>query len=151
MGNMLLLTPIFQTERGGEMRYVFRLAFFSVLGASILAVSILESKYIEKTFQKFEKNLLEYAAMLDMDEENINSFENMQRIECLTQEWHKTATKLKYLVWHTGIKDVEIGLSRIATYTQENDYTEAKTELNNLLDFTRHYSKDFKVLPENVF
>ena len=133
------------------MRYIFRLVFFVVLGASILAISILESKYIENTFEAFEKDLLQFSAMLDKNEEEINSFENLQRIENLTQEWHKTAIKLKYLVWHTGIKDVEVGLSRIATYTLENDYAEAKAELNNLLDFTRHYSKDFKVLPENVF
>ena len=133
------------------MRYILRLTFFVALGASILVISILESKYIENTFEKFEKDLLEYSAMLDKNKEETNSFDNLQRIECLTQEWHKTATKLKYLVWHTGIKDVEVGLSRIATYTLENDYTEAKAELNNLLDFTRHYSKDFKVLPENVF
>ena len=133
------------------MRYIFRLVFFTALGTAILTVSILESKYIENTFENFEKDLLEFSAMLDKNQEEINSFENLQRIECLTQEWHKTATKLRYLVWHTGIKDVEIGLSRIATYTLENDYTEAKAELNNLLDFTRHYSKDFKVLPENVF
>ena len=137
--------------RGGKMRYVFRLVFFVTLGAAILTVSILESKYIENTFETFEKDLLEFSAMIDKDTENTNSFENLQHIECLTQEWHKTATKLKYLVWHTGIKDVEVGLSRIATYTAENNYTEVKTELNNLLDFTRHYSKDFKVLPENVF
>ena len=111
----------------------------------------MESKYIEITFEKFEKELLQFSAMLDENQDNINSFKNLQRIESITQEWHKTAIKLKYLVWHTGIKDVEVGLSRIATYTKENDYTEAKAELNNLLDFTRHYSKDFKVLPENVF
>ena len=138
-------------ERGGSMRYFFRLIFFSCLGATILTVSILESKYIENTFEKFEKDLLQFSTMLDETKNSTNTFDNLQRIESLTQEWHKTAIKLKYLVWHTGIKDVENGLSRIATYTQENNYTEAKTELNNLLDFTRHYSKDYKVLPENVF
>jgi len=133
------------------MRHIFRLVFFITLATGILTVSILESKYIEITFEKFEKELLQFSAMLDENQDNINSFKNLQRIESITQEWHKTAIKLKYLVWHTGIKDVEVGLSRIATYTKENDYTEAKAELNNLLDFTRHYSKDFKVLPENVF
>ena len=90
------------------MRYIARLVFFVCLGATILTVSILESKYIENTFEEFEKDLLEYSAMIDKNKEEINSFDNLQRIECLTQEWHKTAVKLKYLVWHTGIKDIFI-------------------------------------------
>lgn len=133
------------------MRYILRLIFFVVLAVSILAVSILESKYIENVFEKLETRLLAFGAQLDDNQENTASLETLEMIENITQEWHKTAKKLKFLVWHTGIKDVEVGLSRIATYSAENNYTEAKVELNNLLDFSRHYSKDFKVLPENVF
>ena len=133
------------------MHYIFRLAFFVSLGATIVTMSVLESLYIERTLIDLEKDLMSFETMLEVDKENINTFENLQRIEYITTKWHKSATKLKYLVWHTGIKDVEVGMSRIATYTHENDFTEAKVELNNLLDFARHYAEDFKILPENVF
>lgn len=137
-------------EADGEMHYL-RLIFFVSLGATIITLSILESLYIEKMLVSLEEDLTSFEAMLEKDKENINTFENLQKIEYITTKWHKNATKLKYLVWHTGIKDVEVGMSRIATYTHENDFTEAKVELNNLLDFARHYAEDFKILPENVF
>ena len=138
-------------QGGNIMRYILRLIFFLSLVAIITTASILESKYIEQVFNELETDLLTLEAMLEENPDQIDTFENMEEIKALTQTWHKKAKKLKYLVWHTGIKDVEVGLSRIASYTTENNFTEAKVELNNLLDFSRHYSKDFKVLPENVF
>ena len=111
----------------------------------------MESIYIERVFESLESDLLMLESMLEKDTEHIDTFENIEKSKAITSKWHKKAKKLKYLVWHTGIKDVEVGLSRIASYTSENNFTEAKVELNNLLDFSRHYSKDFKVLPENIF
>lgn len=133
------------------MRYILRLVFFSLILVGIVIASVLESRYIEKVFNTLETDLLSFGAMLDEEKTQINTFKNIEKIEFITQKWHKNARKLKYLVWHTGIKDVEVGLSRIATYTTENNFTEAKVELNNLLDFSRHYSQDFKVLWENIF
>ena len=138
-------------EIDGKMRYIFRLIFFISLAIIIVVASILESRYIEKVFHELEQDLLALEALLEKDSTQINTFKNIEKTNYITQQWHKKAKKLKFLVWHTGIKDVEVGLSRITTYTSENNFTEAKVELNNLLDFSRHYSKDFKVLWENIF
>ena len=58
---------------------------------------------------------------------------------------------LKCLIWHTGIKDVEIGLARISVYIEENDYTEASAEVLSLVDYLTHYSDDFRISWENIF
>ena len=74
----------------------------------------------------------------------------MQSLKTIHKNWQKRTKILKFFVWHTGFKDVEIGLSRITSYTEENDYTEAYTELNNLIDYCIHYCEDYKFNLQNI-
>jgi hypothetical protein len=88
--------------------------------------------------------------MLEATEDNINTTQNVDYLEVLHTDFHKQEKVLKSLIWHTGLKDVEIGISRILSYVQENDYTEAITETNALIDYCEHYSLDFAITPENI-
>lgn len=124
---------------------------FILLTATIIAASIFESVYIEKTFEFLERELFTIEQLLEKDTENIDTEENIQAIKTLTKKWHKKATRLRFLVWHTAIKDVEVGLSKIESYTIENEYKEVFVELNYLVNFSKQYKKDFKVLLENIF
>lgn len=88
--------------------------------------------------------------MLKNSGEDIDNQENIDFIDNLHDEFHKLERALKMLIWHTGLKDVEVGMSRILTYVEENNKTEALVETNALIDYCEHYSLDFKISGENV-
>ena len=54
------------------------------------------------------------------------------------------------IVWHTGMKEVEINLSRIQSYVVMNNFEETIVELNALKDFCLHYKDDFIITIENI-
>ena len=82
--------------------------------------------------------------------DQIDTEENVNSLKQLHAHWQKHTQILKFFVWHTGIKDVEIGLSRITSYTEMNNYEEAYTELNNLIDYCNHYSEDYRFSIQNI-
>lgn len=117
---------------------------------AIVGVCIWENLYIQKAFSFLEGRLDEIEVKLSQNEEVINTQENIKEIKKLHEEWQHYSNVLKTIVWHTGMKDVEINLSRILTYVEENDYTEAMVELHVLEDFCKHYSKDFTINIQNI-
>ena len=117
---------------------------------AIVGVCIWENLYIQKAFSFLEGRLNEIEVKLSQNEETINTQENIKEIKKLHEEWQHYSNVLKTIVWHTGMKDVEINLSRILTYVEENDYTEAMVELHVLEDFCKHYSKDFTINIQNI-
>ena len=117
---------------------------------AIVGVCIWENLYIQKAFSFLEGRLNEIEVKLSQNEEAINTQENIKEIKKLHEEWQHYSNVLKNIVWHTGMKDVEINLSRILTYVEENDYTEAMVELHVLEDFCKHYSKDFTINIQNI-
>jgi len=118
----------------------------------VLAVScVLESNYVNSSFLFLENNLNEYRLKIENTaEENLNNDENIKFISELHDEWHDKLKGLKCLIWHSGVKEVEVGLSRIQTYTKENDKTETLVEIKALMDFLDHYSEDFTIAVENI-
>lgn len=116
----------------------------------ILIAGILESRYTISTFDELEERLIVIKNELAKDTENIDQEANISALKDLHEDWQCHTKVLKFFVWHTGIKDVEVGLSRITSYTEENNYTEAYVELNNLIDYSKHYSKDYKFNFENI-
>lgn len=112
---------------------------------------VLEYRFVNHSFEYLHDNLQAYKQMLDNDKEHIDSEYNVEYVQKLHDNWHNKSDILKALIWHTGIKDIEVGLSRIETYTAENDYTEALAELDSLIDYVAHYSSDFKLTFENLF
>ncbi|MEG1581877.1 MAG: DUF4363 family protein [Clostridia bacterium] len=128
-------------------RFIFIISLFTIT----LALCILESVYILDSFTFLETKLNQTSIILANSKDNISTKENVEFLKTLHSDWSKKKHVLKILVWHTGLKDVEVGLSRLKSYTEENNYTEAYAELKNLLDFTAHYKQDFKVSFENIF
>lgn len=119
---------------------------------AVLATSCaLEYRFVNNSFEYLHGELVTFKQKLGEDKENINTEENVLFVENLHKNWHKKSNVLKALIWHTGIKDIEVGLSRIATYVSENDYTEALAETDSLIDYVMHYSSDFKLSIENLF
>ena len=119
--------------------------------AGLVVGCYFESKFVNKTFDNLSYSLETYQTMLTATEENINTKENTDYLENLHKKFHNEEKALKALIWHTGLKDIEVSISRIMTYTEENDFTEAMAETNALLDYCRHYSQDFKLTVENIF
>lgn len=121
-----------------------------IVSALLISGCILEGKYVNQAFDEIVDDLYTYQAMLKNSGEDIDNQENIDFIDNLHDEFHKLERALKMLIWHTGLKDVEVGMSRILTYVEENNKTEALVETNALIDYCEHYSLDFKISGENV-
>lgn len=122
-----------------------------VLAAMLVTASILECIFINNTFNFLEEEVQKIEVMLSHNPEHIDTTENISAIIDFHERWHGKIKILKMLVWHTGIKEVEIELFRAQSYIEENNYTEAKVELQNLLSLAEHYENDFKFSLENIF
>ena len=122
-----------------------------IISIGLVAGCIAEYKFVNNAFDFIHDELVGYKAVLNSDQENINKEENVLYVETLHQKWAKKVKILKSLIWHTGIKDIEVGLARIKIYTEQNDYKEALTELEGLIDYVKHYREDFTLSLENLF
>lgn len=118
--------------------------------AIIITMGIFESRYIIKSFDGLSAKLITIEESLAKTPEAIDTTENIETLKNTHTEWQDRTKILKFFVWHTGIKDVEVGLSRITSYTERNNYEEAYTELNNLIDYCNHYSEDYRFSIQNI-
>ncbi len=116
----------------------------------IIATGVFESNYIIKSFDGLSERLVSIEQSLAENENSIDTEENIQALKQTHKDWQERTKVLKFFVWHTGIKDVEVGLSRITSYTEQNNYEEAYTELNNLIDYCNHYSEDYRFSIQNI-
>lgn len=112
---------------------------------------IVESIYVNGAFDKLVNELEMIQIELTENQEKIDSEYFIKKSNNIHMRWHKKVKVLKCLIWHTGIKDVEVGLARISVYISENDYTEASAEIFALIDYLGHYSDDFSISWENIF
>lgn len=122
-----------------------------VLSVLLLTGCIIESIYVNKSFDSLITSLENFQLELDKHENNIDKSVYIVKAKNIHQKWHKKVRVLKCLIWHSGIKDVEIGLARVEVYIEENDYTEASAEISALVDYLEHYSDDFSISLENIF
>ena len=113
-------------------------------------MGVFESNYIITSFDSLSAELVVIERTLASTPESIDTEENISTLKNLHHRWQHRTKILKFFVWHTGIKDVEVGLSRITSYTERNNYEEAYTELNNLIDYCNHYSEDYRFSIQNV-
>ncbi len=125
--------------------------FMVLLTIMLIVGCILESCYVNKSFDWLINSLETVQIQLTENKEKIDTDEFIENIYDLHNDWHKKVKLLKCLIWHTNIKDVEIGLARISVYVEENNYTEAYAEIASLIDFSAHYLDDFRISAENIF
>ena len=112
---------------------------------------ILETSYVNRSFDWLINSLETIQIDLAENKDKIDTDEFIEDIYNLHNSWHEKVKVLKCLIWHTNIKDVEVGLARISVYIEENDYTEAYAEIASLIDFSAHYLDDFRVSSDNIF
>ena len=126
--------------------------FIAILVMLILvaSASYFESHYIVSSFDELVGKLNDVKTELSLTPDQIDTPENIGSLIQIHEDWQKHTQVLKFFVWHTGIKDIEVGLARITSYTEENNYTEAYVELNNLIDYCEHYSKDYRFSIQNI-
>lgn len=118
----------------------------------ILIVScVVETTYVNNSFDWLINSMETLQIEITENKEKIDTKEIIDRAYGIHENWHKKVKVLKCLIWHTGIKDVEIGLARIAVYIEENDYTEAHAEIASLIDYAAHYLDDFEISVDNIF
>ena len=122
-----------------------------VLSIILVFGCILESTYVNRSFDWLINSLETIQIELTESKDKIDTDKFIDDTYNLHNEWHKKVKLLKCLIWHTNIKDVEIGLARISVYVEENNYTEAYAEIASLIDFSAHYLDDFRISSENIF
>ena len=111
---------------------------------------VMESKFLNKSFSSLINSLETLQIDLAESKDDIDDEKFIKQAHSVHEEWHKNLKVLKCLIWHAWVKDIEIGLARIAVYVSENNYTEAYAEIAALIDYASHYIKDFKISLENV-
>lgn len=121
-----------------------------VIALSLGIGCFFESQYINKSFHWLINSLETLQIELTENKEKIDTEKLVSDAYGIHEQWHDKVGLLKCLIWHTWIKDIELGLARIAVYTEENDFTEAFAETASLIDYCAHYSDDFKVSLENI-
>ena len=110
-----------------------------------------ESKYVNESFDWLINSLETVQVDLTENKNKIDTEKLINSTYELHNQWHKKVKILKCLIWHTNIKDIEVGLARIAVYVEENNYTEAYAEIASLIDYSAHYLDDFRISTENIF
>lgn len=125
--------------------------FMIILSIILVVGCVLESIFVNKSFDWLINSLETIQIELTENKDSIDSEKFISDIYDLHNEWNNKVKTLKCLIWHTNIKDIEIGLARIAVYIEENNYTEAYAEIAALIDFSAHYLDDFRVSFENIF
>ena len=121
------------------------------LSIILVVACILETWYVNSSFDWLINSLETIQIELTENKEKIDTENFIADIYDLHNKWHEKVKVLKCLIWHTNIKDVEVGLARISVYIEENDYTEAYAEIASLIDFSAHYLDDFRISSENIF
>lgn len=116
----------------------------------LIAACVSEYFYVNKTFEYLHRELVYFEEQIKQNEENIDTQENINYIKDLHEKWNKKVDGLKAVIWHTGTKDIEIGLGRIEVYVGENDFKEAMAELVSLIDYVEHYKDEFTITIENL-
>lgn len=122
----------------------------SVLAIVLTVGCVVESIYVNKSFEYLINSLESLQIELTENKEKIDTKELIDKSFSIHENWHKRVKVLKCLIWHTGIKDVEVGLARVSVYISENDYAEASAEVSSLIDYLSHYSDDFVISWENI-
>lgn len=122
-----------------------------ILIAVIVVGCIFEARYIRSSFNWLINSVETLQIEITENKEKIDTEELIKKTYTIQQDWHKRVGTLKCLIWHTGIKDIEISLARIAVYIEENDFTEAYAETASLIDYVAHYLDDFRISTENIF
>ena len=122
-----------------------------ILSVMLICGCVVESIYVNKAFDSLIFSLENFQHELDSHENNIDKSVYIEKAKNIHNKWHKKVSVLKCLIWHSGIKDVEVGLAKVEVYIEENDYTEASAEISSLIDYLEHYSDDFSISIENIF
>ena len=128
-------------------KWITMITLFVVLITSC----IVESLYINKSFNWLINSLETLQIELKENKEKCDTVELIYNANQVHIKWGEKTKVLKCLIWHSGIKDVETGLARVAVYVEENDYKEASAELASLIDYCAHYLDDFHLSVENIF
>ena len=123
-----------------------------ILCISVILVvgGIVETKYTQDSLYWLIESVEELELDLKANKDEIDADAYVKKANAIDDKWDKKLNVLKCLVWHSCVKDIEIGLARIVVYIEENDFTEAYAECESLIDYANHYLDDFKITLENI-
>lgn len=121
-----------------------------ILSAVLIFGCVFETMFVNKAFEKLINSLESLQIELSENKDKIDTEHLIEKTDTIHKEWRENSKALKCLIWHSGIKDIEIGMARIFVYVKENDYTEAYAEIAAIIDYCAHYLDDFSISSENI-
>ena len=121
-----------------------------VIFVALVVGGIIETTYTQNTFKWLVNSLEAYEIELIENKAKVDEQKLIEKIYNIDNEWNKRVKGLKCLVWHSGVKDIEVGLARVAVYVEENNFTEAYAETAALIDYSVHCLDDFMITIENI-
>ena len=117
----------------------------------LVAGCVVETIYVNNSFNWLINSLESLQIEITENKDNCDQEKIIARSYKIHNDWDDKTKNLKCLIWHSGIKDIEIGMARICVYVDENNYTEAYAEIASLIDYCGHYIDDFTISAENIF
>ncbi len=111
----------------------------------ILSASIFESLYIKNQFTQFNASL---NVLYDKIEEESAVEEDVLYVQ---KKWIEHKRKLCAFIPHTEIKEVELWLSETVTLVKEEEWVDALSKVEVLIELSEQIPKTFVVSLETVF
>jgi len=111
----------------------------------LASASIFEGFFIKDQFNKFNDSLSE---LYNKIEEEKASEEDVLKVQ---QKWIKHKKQLCAFIPHTEIKEVELWLSETVTLVKDEEWTDALSKVEVLIELSEQIPKTFKISPETVF
>lgn len=122
-----------------------------LLSVLLVVGCIFESRFVHNSLSWLINSLETLQIEITQQSDKIDEDKFIDMAYSIHENWHDKVKILKCVIWHSGIKDAETGLARIAVYIEENDYKEASAEIASLIDYLAHYLDDFVISTENIF
>lgn len=130
------------------MKRTIAVCFIIVIIALICIVEEMVVKEVSTAFLDRSKDL--YSNLI-VSNSNINSTENTQKYEDLSEFWEKEKHKLCYLTNYDKIKNVDESMARLKFAISTNDYSLAIDNISIIISFSDflHYFMGFNI--NNLF
>lgn len=107
--------------------------------------------YTKESIDETSSILLELRDEIGKDENEVNFYNAKQKIDEIHQKWDIRYEKLAYYIEHDELEKVETELTGLKAYIEEEEYSEAITELDKSVYILEHIKNKSAFNLKNIF
>ena len=112
--------------------------------ALVITASLLESNYVQKTFDNFNQDLT--AIYKKIKEETATE----EELISLQDKWFSKKEELHIFIPHNEIKEVDLWLSEAVSLIKNKDYEETGYRIEVVINLIKQIAKTFSFRLENI-